>query len=288
MVEEITDKVSIMSCGSVIQHGHFNDRIYLMKVGKKADSTLPHELQTIAEQNGYSKIFVKIPERYSRLFLNAGYVEEAQIPGFYNGKEAGVFLAYFPDNVRSVEINHDELDNIRNIALSKANDSIKEIDKQFKVKICLKENAVEKDMMYQEMADIYSEVFKTYPFPITNPVYLAKVALQDVVFFGVDFNGKLLALSSAEIDRESSNVEMTDFATIPEWRGKGFGIHLLDKMEIVIKSEGIKTAYTIARAASVGMNTVFARKGYSFGGRLKNNTNISGNIESMNVWYKNL
>ncbi|MFH1725408.1 MAG: putative beta-lysine N-acetyltransferase, partial [Elusimicrobiota bacterium] len=45
---------------------------------------------------------------------------------------------------------------------------------------------------------------------------------------------------------------------------------------------------TIARAVSFGMNIAFARVGYSFGGTLWNNTNISGNIESMNIWHKRL
>jgi lysine 2,3-aminomutase len=34
------------------------------------------------------------------------------------------------------------------------------------------------------------------------------------------------------------------------------------------------------------MNISFARKGYKFAGRLKNNTQINGSIKSMNVWYK--
>jgi len=36
------------------------------------------------------------------------------------------------------------------------------------------------------------------------------------------------------------------------------------------------------------MNITFARNNYSFAGTLINNTNISGQIESMNVWYKAL
>lgn len=39
---------------------------------------------------------------------------------------------------------------------------------------------------------------------------------------------------------------------------------------------------------SAGMNITFSKTGYRYGGRLKNNTNISGNIESMNAWYKHL
>jgi hypothetical protein len=34
------------------------------------------------------------------------------------------------------------------------------------------------------------------------------------------------------------------------------------------------------------MNITFAKCGYIFGGTLINNTQISGSIESMNLWHK--
>jgi hypothetical protein len=34
------------------------------------------------------------------------------------------------------------------------------------------------------------------------------------------------------------------------------------------------------------MNITFTRASYRFSGMLVNNTNISGGIESMNVWYR--
>ncbi len=49
---------------------------------------------------------------------------------------------------------------------------------------------------------------------------------------------------------------------------------------------GIATLYTIARAISPSMNITFAKCGYAFGGTLINNTQISGSIESMNLWHK--
>jgi putative beta-lysine N-acetyltransferase len=81
---------------------------------------------------------------------------------------------------------------------------------------------------------------------------------------------------------------MTDFATLPEARGKGLAGVLLSEMEKNMQRERIATAYTIARARSFGMNVVFARAGYTFAGTLVNNTNIAGGLESMNVWYKQL
>lgn len=34
------------------------------------------------------------------------------------------------------------------------------------------------------------------------------------------------------------------------------------------------------------MNVTFSKLNYNYGGTLINNTNISGDLESMNVWYK--
>jgi putative beta-lysine N-acetyltransferase len=81
---------------------------------------------------------------------------------------------------------------------------------------------------------------------------------------------------------------MTDFATLPEFRGNGFAELLLKYMENQMVSCQMLTAYTIARAISPAMNITFGKGGYAYGGRLVNNTNIMGNIESMNVWYKKL
>jgi len=98
----------------------------------------------------------------------------------------------------------------------------------------------------------------------------------------------LAALSSAETDPVRGMVEMTDFATHPEFRGMGFGVFLLQQMETAMRRRGFIAAYTIARAISPGMNIVFAKQGYLYGGSLINNTNICGRLESMNIWYKPL
>ncbi len=109
-----------------------------------------------------------------------------------------------------------------------------------------------------------------------------------VAYFGAEFDHQLAALASSEMDAENQNVEMTDFATLPPYRGGSLSVVLLEKMESVVQNQSMKTAYTIARAVSVGMNITFARAGYIFSGTLVNNTNISGKVESMNVWYKAL
>jgi putative beta-lysine N-acetyltransferase len=90
------------------------------------------------------------------------------------------------------------------------------------------------------------------------------------------------------MDIENLNVEMTDFAVLPKYRGKSLSLFLLNQMDAHMREQGINTAYTIARANSFGMNSTFSKCGYSFAGRLVKNTQIGGEIEDMNVWYKQL
>ncbi len=125
-----------------------------------------------------------------------------------------------------------------------------------------------------------------YPFPIHDEDYIRETMASNVHYYGVLDGDRIVALASSEFDFDAQNVEMTDFATLPEYLGNGLAVHLLKRMEDGLKDGEIKTAYTIARAFSAGMNITFARMGYQFGGTLLNNTNISGNIESMNIWYK--
>jgi putative beta-lysine N-acetyltransferase len=136
-----------------------------------------------------------------------------------------------------------------------------------------------------EMSALYGEAFQSYPFPIHQPAYLTRLIDEGVGYFGVRKSGRLVAVAAAEIDPRAENAEMTDFATRPEWRGNGLAKRLLRHMESTVAARGIKTAYTIARAGSEGMNRVFMRQGYQYAGWLTNNTQIGGRIESMLVWY---
>jgi putative beta-lysine N-acetyltransferase len=140
----------------------------------------------------------------------------------------------------------------------------------------------------EAMSRVYETVFPSYPFPIHDPGYLRETMRSHVDYFGILREGEIVALSSSEMDLKGSNVEMTDFATLPEYRGLGLAGFLLQEMEKAMKGRGIHTAYTIARAVSPGMNITFSRRGYIYGGTLVNNTQISGTIESMNIWYKSL
>jgi len=276
-----SDKIEYLD-GAIIQHGTVNRRIYLMSIGDADPEILVPRLIVLANKRSYSKIFAKIPFSKTLPFVSAGFQVEAEVPAFYQGNEAAEFMGYYSENQRQQEPDSEELDNI--VRLSKwrgKREQNKPLPREFKIRRCDPDDI-------QKMIKIYRLVFPTYPFPIHDPEYLHYTMKNNVDYYGLIISGQFLALASAEKDQKSKTVEMTDFATHPEWLGLNFSNHLLKRMEQTVNTEGFQTAYTIARAKSPGMNIVFAKNDYIYAGRLINNTNISGQIESMNVWYKTL
>ncbi len=281
MPDTLPDQLEKLPCGSLVQHGPYNDRVYLMKAANPCPTELPANLIAFAQQRGYSKIFAKVPSKDASRFLAAGFETEAQIPGFYSGKEAALLMGFYLNPGRSQEPCA-SLDEILQIALAKKPlAELPPLNPRFVVRPCEAVDTV-------AMALIYQQIFPSYPFPIYDPAYLLKTMQSHIAYFGVHASSEWAAISSAEIDADTSNVEMTDFATLPHWRNNHLAQHLLARMETEMTACHIQTAYTIARATSVGINVIFRRAGYQYGGRLKNNTQISGRIESMNVWYKSL
>lgn len=265
---------------SEIQYGKYNDRIYLMKLSIGDFPDIIYELDRMTQDNGYSKIFAKVPQYAKDSFIKKGFIVEAHIPNFYNGKEEAFFMAKFLNAQRIYNDKSEEINKVLDEARKRAAESaITEPGAGFFYRICGAPDAL-------QMAEVYERVFETYPFPIHDPGFLVGAMKNNVIYFGIWHQSKIVALSSSELDIESGNSEMTDFATLPEYRGKGLSTFLLQLMESEVRKRQIKTAYTIARAPSFGMNITFSKMGYSYSGTLINNTNISGHFESMNVWYK--
>jgi putative beta-lysine N-acetyltransferase len=270
---------------SMVQHGPFSNRIYLMKLDPRDLPAITEGLDDLCRGNGYTKIFAKVPRAHAAPFLQAGYVREATVPGFFEGKEDGDFLSRFVDPRRADPGDHGpEIRRVLELAEAKAGADTKPPARTGEETLfaCAPAHA-------EEMSLLYREVFATYPFPIHDPAYLRETMASHVAYFGARAtDGRLAALASSEMDEASGNVEMTDFATLPQMRGRGLAQRLLALMEREMRRRGLVTAYTIARALSAGMNITFSRRGYRFGGTLVNNTQISGRIESMNIWYKPL
>lgn len=267
---------------SVLQHGPENDRVYLMKLESSEVAQVISHINSLAATHRYSKAFVKIPASVHSIFVEDGYSVEAKIPTLFNGKEDGLFMARYYQKDRQTDHNADRVKEVLTAAELKS-------DREHVVALpegCMLQLA--RPEHCNEMAELYRLTFASYPFPIQDPEYLATTMAENVLYAGIWKDSRLLAVASAEIDYANSNAELTDFATDPEWRGHGLANLLLQHLEIKLHHLDIKTGYTIARATSYGMNICFAQNGYQFSGTLVNNTQISGSLESMNVWHKSL
>ncbi len=267
---------------SLVQHGPSSDRVYLMKLARNDHPGIIPHLNKLAEEQGYTKIFAKIPAFAKKSFEQHGYLVEAAIPQFYQAKESAYFMARYFNPRRKKDSQQEHINKVLTEARLKSGTTPATVmPKGLFCRIARPDDC-------EQMALLYQQVFKSYPFPIHDPAYLKETMADNVIYAGIWKEDQLLALASAETDPLGSNAEMTDFATDPEWQGKGLANDLMTRLEQEMTRHGIATCYTIARATSYGMNICFARNSYKYSGTLIKNTQISGGLESMNVWYKHL
>jgi putative beta-lysine N-acetyltransferase len=268
--------------GSIYQHGPLNNRIYLMKLSPDDVPGIIYFFEELSDKSGYSKIFVKVPASARNGFLSRGYRVEARIPGLYRDEEDGFLMSRYLDDRRGLEPGMDRIREIIRESLHKAEDYRRgKLLAGYTLQVCGEGDA-------GEIAALYERIFESYPFPIHDAEYIRETMQDNFRYFSVRKDGKIVAVSSTEMDRQDKNVEMTDFATDPGHTGLNLAGHLLERMEDEMRGDGMKVAFTICRAHSVPINITFARAGYRYGGTLLNNTNICGAFESMNVWYKSL
>ena len=277
----MTDRIETFG-KSVIQHGKHSDRVYLMQLAAEDVPAIIAYLDELAGSSGYSKIFAKVPQASRAAFEGQGYHPEAVVPKLYRGETDVCFMGKYLCPRRQQERQPALVEQALAAALGKGTEpATPALGAGFRSRLTIPDDAV-------EMAELYRQVFATYPFPIHDPGYLQETMASHVIYQGVWAGRQLVALASAETDAHGQNAEMTDFATLPSCQGQGFASYLLDRLEGEAQRCGIRTAYTIARAYSFGMNITFAKRGYNFSGTLTHNTQISGELESMNVWHKPL
>jgi putative beta-lysine N-acetyltransferase len=274
----VYDKIEKFA-GCLIQHGPLNCRIYLMHWSNAHSPDIIEQLDNLAKEKKYTKIFAKVPGRNAAMFTENGYRQEASIPDYFCDNDNCLFLAKYFSKERAQNKQQAKIDLALEIARKKANENRKKPDDKWTLKKATHSQA-------EQLSQLYKEVFPSYPFPIDNPDYIKETMDSHIDYYYFSQDSKIIAAASAEKDDLNKTAEMTDFATLPQYRGQGLARLLLEHMHSQLKHEKIHLTYTVARAVSVGMNVTFARCGYIYGGTLINNTWISGNIESMNVWYR--
>lgn len=264
-----------------LHHGKDSDRMYVLDYGTMTPVAVHECLQGMNEDHGYGKIIIKAKEAHKQGFMDCGYRQEAVIKGYDQGRDDCLYMVYYINKERKKKKEADKIKELLDQVTSEERGALQNENLEYSIR-CLNPDDVE------PMIDVFAQVFDTYPFPIYDPSYIRQTMNGHNIYYGVWDGKKLVAVSSAEINAAKKNVEMTDFAILPAYRGQKLSRHLLKAMEGDMKTRGFQTAFTIARSLSFPMNKTFYRLGYTYGGTLWNNTQIGGSIESMNVWYKPL
>lgn len=268
----------IESGGNKVKIDNFNQRIKLLYFNKEIEKLIKM-LDCLAKEYKLGKVIYIGNREKAKMLQDFGFIVEAEAEGFFRG-EKGYFLSKFTTPERCKSSQAKVAENVLLKAREYMNSSyVSTLQDGYEIR-----NANSADI--REIAALYGTVFETYPTPMDNPNYVAEVMQNSLIFKVATQEGKIVSAASADMDVENLNAEITDCATLPNYRGKGLMDKLVAELENELQQRGYLTIYTIARSTSLGMNIVFARRSYRYGGRLVNNCHICGQFEDMNIWTK--
>lgn len=137
-----------------------------------------------------------------------------------------------------------------------------------------------------QISQLLTQVFTSYPTPVDDPQYIRSLMQQGNIYAGAFLEEKLMSVAAAYPDTILNHCEMTDCATLEEYRGHSLSQRLLWILEQEVQRQGSFSLFTLARAQSYGMNRTFHKLGYGYQGRLINNCHIAGSFEDMNLWIR--
>lgn len=259
----------------------FNKRIRVMNYKAEDNQGMVGFIDWLCKKNQFGKVFLKARADEWEKLLPYGFVLEGVFKYYFNGEHA-YCLSKFYSQERRISLNFDEETKIlETVSKITPDASPPALSPEFQLR-----EAREEDI--PEISLLYDRVFKTYPIPLNQPQYVEQLMSEDYLFMVITHMGKIVSCASADINYPLANAEITDCASHPENRGKGLMYAVIASLEKEVIDRGIQCLYSIARALSPGMNTVFKKLGYTYTGRLVNNCNIFGKFEDMNLWVKSV
>lgn len=260
---------------------YFNERIRVDGYRGNIE-TLHQVIENYVRKGVFNKVIVKGKAEDFLCFIEKGYTLEGVIPKYFQGSTAYFFTMYFQEQRRESNhwIHEDEI--LQKIYATRKDKKVGKLLEACQMRIATKIDAI-------ELAHLYGTVFKVYPTPLDKSEYLVHTMEHDTLYMVIENKeGEIVSVASSEMDIQNGNAELTNCATLPNYRQYGFMKQLLKGLEQSLVEQGIYCAYTIARSLSFGMNAAFYDLGYTYGGRLTKNCYIFESIEDMNLWTKDL
>ncbi|MBY4604242.1 MULTISPECIES: putative beta-lysine N-acetyltransferase [Bacillus] len=272
---------SIKSNGvtAVLDLDGFNKRIRVVRYDGAIEKALP-DIVAAAKEEDAEKIIVYTKQHDEAVLAQHLFVPEGFLKGYYLGHPACVMVRYLTENRRQTDSYIQEQETIE--ALYRSAPRFRSDNTP-----AFTMRKAEMNDMYQ-LSMLYKKVFRTYPTPVFDPAYIEKTMNTNTMYYVMLDDDRLISAASAEINPELGHAEITDCAVLPEYRGHSLTSFLIEALEKDMAEENIFHVFSLARAASFGMNAVLYHSGYQYGGRLINNCYIAEGLENMNIWCKHL
>jgi putative beta-lysine N-acetyltransferase len=237
---------------------------------------LANALRRAAARRDRGRIVALVDPSIAEGMSRAGFREEAQMPGFYNGDRDCVVMGAFPDPER------------RDLA---APLEVRKVERLVEAAAASPRPRpeVETDLATphdaEGIAQLLTATFPEYPTP-SDPQYVAHAIEDGTPFRIVRKKGEIVACASADLVPKAATAELTDCATRPAHRGNGFMQAILLDLMDDLRDLDYPTAFTLARARIPGVNLAFYRLGFELCGTMAQSCRIGEGIEDMNVWSR--
>ncbi len=248
-----------------------------------------------------SKILTMVEERLAPELIEQGFTLAGTMPGFYQGRTGCSVLTYNLDKNRKQMAHPKEGARVGEIVekygpvgdeaiIERHNflgderlgdEEIAESPVDTRTILALPQDA-------EKIARLIDITFHDYPTPSHDPKYIRSQIESGVPFRYVIDDNRIVACASADLVPDALTAELTDCATLPEYRKKGYMIRLLADLMWDLEQRKYCSAFTYSRARVPGINVLFKKLGFKFCGCVHQSCRIGEGLEDMNMWIRRL
>lgn len=256
----------------------YSDRLRCDHPDTRDGLALGRALLGAARARGRGRVVVLAPAHLRPGLEAAQFWHEATMPGFYLGAEDCAVLGHAPEPGRATPADAEAASEVDRLVRSKGVSGDKLAEPTFR--------GTTRDAAL--IARLLAETFDHYPTPSGAPGYIESQIRQGIPFRVVRDKGEVVACASADLVPLARTAELTDCATRPSHRGRGYMQAILGDLMNDLRDLDYPTAFTLARASIPGVNLAFQRLGFGLRGRMTRSCRIGRGLEDMNVWSRSL
>lgn len=266
--------------GSLTTFDRHNERVKLF--GESPETLADPDAQEIlarrfVNNDNYSKLTVFAHPGDQDKWERLGFRKEAHIGGYFrDGSDAEVYARYSDDERAEDHTNGEALE----IALDKEPAAAPELPEGYTARIAGPDDV-------DAISDLLLDTFPEYPDDVSALALRPLVARRASIYILIEKEGQIACMAAAQINLGHSHAEISDCVTAEDHRGNGLILPAIHKlMKYVAHRKSITDFYSMARADVVAMNAALSRAGFTYGGKMVNDSRICDGLNSYNVWWR--